>query len=70
MGNQPVSYNIRGWVFEPDAKRIMREAGLAVPEFRFAKTNKAVLQSARELGYLLAAKVVSPAVLHKTEVID
>lgn len=58
----------RGWVFEPDAKRIMREAGLAVPEFRFAKTNEAALQSARELGYPLAAKVVSPAVLHKTEV--
>lgn len=58
----------RGWVLEPDAKRIMHEAGLAVPEFRFAKSNEAALQSAKELGYPLVAKVVSPAVLHKTEV--
>ena len=57
----------RGWVLEPDAKRIMREAGLAVPEFRFAKTKQAALQSANELGYPLVAKVVSPAVVHKTE---
>jgi hypothetical protein len=58
----------RGWVMEPDAKLILREAGLVVPENRFAKTNAAALQSARELGYPLVAKVVSPAVLHKTEV--
>jgi succinyl-CoA synthetase beta subunit len=58
----------RGWVLEPDAKQIMREAGLAVPEFRFAATNAAAVQAAQELGYPLVAKVVSPAVLHKTEV--
>jgi acetate---CoA ligase (ADP-forming) subunit beta len=58
----------RGWVLEPDAKRIMREAGLAVPEFRFAQTVDAALQAAKALGYPLVAKVVSPAVLHKTEV--
>lgn len=58
----------RGWVLEPDAKRIMGEAGLAVPEFRLAKTIDAALQAAKALGYPLVAKVVSPAVLHKTEV--
>lgn len=58
----------RGWVLEPDAKLIMREAGLAVPEFRFAETQDAALRSAGEIGYPLVAKVVSPAVLHKTEV--
>jgi succinyl-CoA synthetase beta subunit len=57
----------RGWVLEPDAKRIMREAGLAVPEFRFVKTKQAALQSAKELGYPLVAKIVSPAIVHKTE---
>jgi acetate---CoA ligase (ADP-forming) subunit beta len=58
----------RGWVLEPAAKQIMREAGLVVPEFRFAATTQAAAQSARELGYPLVAKVVSPVVLHKTEV--
>jgi succinyl-CoA synthetase beta subunit len=58
----------RGWVLEPDAKRVMQEAGLAVPEFRFATSGEAALKSAGELGYPLVAKVVSPAVMHKTEV--
>jgi acetate---CoA ligase (ADP-forming) subunit beta len=58
----------RGWVLEPDAKEILREAGLAVPNFRFAKTLEAALQSAQTLGYPLVAKVVSPAILHKTDV--
>lgn len=58
----------RGWVLEPDAKKIMREAGLVVPEFRFAETIDAALLAAKELGYPLVTKVVSPDVLHKTEV--
>ena len=58
----------RGWVLEPDAKQIMSEAGLMVPEFRFAETGDAAIEAARQLGYPLVAKVVSPAVLHKTEV--
>ena len=58
----------RGWVLEPDAKLILREAGLSVPENRFAKTKADALQSAKALGYPLVAKVVSAAVLHKTEV--
>ena len=58
----------RGWVLEPDAKTIMREAGLAVPEFHYAKDSDAALDAARFLGYPLVAKVVSPDALHKTEV--
>ena len=58
----------RGWVLEPDAKQVMREAGLLVPDFRFARTIDAALQSAKELAYPLVVKVVSPDVMHKTEV--
>jgi acetate---CoA ligase (ADP-forming) subunit beta len=58
----------RGWILEPDAKLIMGEAGLTVPENRFANSKETALQSAKELGYPLVAKVVSSAVLHKTEV--
>ncbi|BBO88214.1 acetate--CoA ligase family protein [Desulfosarcina ovata] len=58
----------RGWVLEPDAKRIMREVGLDVPDFRYATQLEAAAKSAAELGYPLVAKVVSPAVLHKSEV--
>ncbi len=58
----------RGWVLEPDAKTVMREAGLTVPEFCFAKDIDMALNAAKKLGYPLAAKIVSPKVLHKTEV--
>ncbi len=58
----------RGWVLEPDAKQIMREAGLVVPDFRFVATSQEAVASANTLGYPLVAKVVSPTVLHKTEV--
>jgi acetate---CoA ligase (ADP-forming) subunit beta len=62
-----VASKSRGWVLEPDAKRIMREAGLTIPDFRFAETIDSAMQAAKALGYPLVAKVVSPAVLHKTE---
>lgn len=58
----------RGWVLEPDAKKIMREAGLTVPEFEYATTVEQALRAAGRIGYPLAAKVVSPTVLHKSEV--
>ncbi|MGA6924959.1 MAG: acetate--CoA ligase family protein [Desulfosarcina sp.] len=58
----------RGWVLEPDAKCIMRDAGLEVPEFHYGTTVDEILRSAHAIGYPLVAKVVSPKVLHKTEV--
>lgn len=58
----------RGWVLEPDAKAIMREAGLSVPDADYATTEADAIRSAGNIGYPLVAKVVSPSVLHKTEV--
>jgi acyl-CoA synthetase (NDP forming) len=56
-----------GWVLEPDAKRLFRLAGFEVPRFKRAFGLEAALQFAEEIGYPLVAKIVSPKVLHKTD---
>lgn len=58
----------RGWVLEPDAKKIFSEAGLSVPGFHFSTSRKDAFRDAREIGYPLVAKIVSPNALHKSDV--
>lgn len=57
-----------GWILEPDAKNILAEAGLTVPDFRFATTKADAVQAVKDIGAPLAAKVVSPRILHKSDV--
>ena len=57
----------RGWVLEPDAKRLLSMAGLDVPRFKWAKASSEAVTSASEIGYPVVAKVVSPNVLHKSD---
>jgi acetate---CoA ligase (ADP-forming) subunit beta len=57
-----------GWVLEPDAKRILSLAGISVPPFIWAQNLEEALQFAEENEYPVVAKVVSPKVVHKTEV--
>lgn len=57
----------RGWVLEPEAKRLLSLAGLEVARFLFAATVEEVVRFAKEIGYPLVGKVVSPKVVHKSE---
>jgi len=57
-----------GWVLEPEAKRFFCLGGLDIPRFAWAKTEEEAIRSAAEIGYPLAAKIVSPRILHKSEV--
>jgi len=57
-----------GWVMEPEAKHLFSLAGLDVPRFRWAKDKKEVAQFGKEIGYPLVAKIVSPKVVHKSDV--
>lgn len=57
-----------GWILEPDAKLLFREAGLPVPRFGWAKQASELQKIATEIGFPLAAKVVSPSVIHKSDV--
>jgi succinyl-CoA synthetase beta subunit len=53
---------------EPEAKQIFSLAGLDVPRFRWAKDKGEITQFAEEIGYPLVAKVVSPKVIHKSDI--
>jgi acyl-CoA synthetase (NDP forming) len=58
----------RGWVLEPDAKRVCSLAGLTVPRFTWATGIDEAVRFAQEIGYPVVAKLVSPHVLHKSDV--
>ena len=57
-----------GWVLEPDAKRLLSLAGFDIPRFTLARTPEEAVRFAREIGYPVVAKVVSPRILHKSDV--
>jgi len=57
-----------GWVLEPAAKRLFSLAGFDVPRFTLARTPEEAVRFAREIGYPVVAKVVSPRILHKSDV--
>jgi acyl-CoA synthetase (NDP forming) len=57
-----------GWVLEPEAKRLFSINGLDIPRFNWTRTLKDAVVFAEEIGYPVVAKVVSPKVIHKSEV--
>lgn len=57
-----------GWVLEPDAKALFRLAGFDVPRSALARSGEEALAAAREIGWPVVAKVVSPSVIHKSDI--
>jgi acyl-CoA synthetase (NDP forming) len=57
----------KAWISEPQAKRILSLAGLEVPRFFLARGVDEAIRFAKEIGYPIVGKVVSPKVIHKTE---
>jgi acyl-CoA synthetase (NDP forming) len=57
-----------GWVLEPEAKRVCSLAGLTVPRFTWATGVDEAVRFAQGIGYPVVAKLVSPHVLHKSDV--
>jgi succinyl-CoA synthetase beta subunit len=57
-----------GWILEPEAKRLLALAGVAVPDFSLAATAADARAAADRIGYPVVAKVVSAAIVHKSEV--
>lgn len=58
----------RSYLLEPEAKIVCMEYGIPVTRFRVAKTREEALMFAKEIGYPVVLKIVSPDVIHKFDV--
>jgi len=57
-----------GWVLESDAKQIFSLLGFTVPKFSVVINVDEALEFANKIGYPVVAKVVSPLIMHKSDV--
>jgi len=57
-----------GWVLEPDAQRIFSLYGFETPKYDVAVHGDQAAAVARRIGYPVVAKIVSPAIVHKSDV--
>ena len=55
-------------ITEEIAKGVLSEYDISVPEFALVKDVDSAVTEARRLGFPLVAKIVSPQILHKTDV--
>lgn len=58
----------RKFLLEPEAKAVCIEYGIPVTQFKVAKTEAEALRSADEIGYPVVLKIISPDIVHKTDV--
>ena len=57
-----------GWVLEPDAQIIFSLYGFKTPKYGVATEASQAISLARQIGYPVVAKIVSPAIIHKSDV--
>jgi 3-hydroxypropionyl-CoA synthetase (ADP-forming) len=55
-------------ITEESAKSILTEYGISVPPYALVKNGQEAKDKAKQLGFPLVAKIVSPEILHKTDV--
>jgi acyl-CoA synthetase (NDP forming) len=58
----------RGWLLEPEAKELCNTYGLPVGVWKIVKTAEEARAAGKEIGYPLVIKIVSPDVIHKSDV--
>lgn len=58
----------RKTLVEPEAKEILRLSSIPVPRFAVVKDVNAAIEAAEKLGYPLVLKIVSPDIIHKSDI--
>ncbi len=59
---------MRDFLPESEAHEVLKAYGFPVLDFRLARNEQECLQCAKEIGYPVALKIVSPDILHKVDV--
>lgn len=55
-------------ITEESSKEILSEYGIKVPKYALVTNSDEAVQKSKEIGFPLVAKIVSPDILHKTDV--
>lgn len=58
----------RKYLMEHEAKKICEAYGIPITKFKVAKNIKEAIKFANEIGYPVVFKIISPDIIHKTDV--
>jgi len=54
-------------LLETEAKELLREYGIPVPDFKLIKSEEEITGLAKKINFPLVMKIVSPDIIHKTD---
>ena len=55
-------------LLETEAKELLREYGIPVPDFKLIKNEEEISGLAKEINFPITMKIASPDIIHKTDV--
>lgn len=59
---------LRNSLLEPEAKALINSIGITTPSFDIANDSEEAVEIAKSIGYPVVLKVISPDIIHKTDV--
>ena len=54
-------------LLETEAKELLKEYGIPVPDFKLIKSEDEIIGLAKEINFPIAMKIVSPDIIHKSD---
>jgi len=54
-------------LLETEAKELLKEYGIPVPDFKLIKSEEEIAGLAKEINFPIVMKIVSPDIIHKTD---
>jgi len=58
----------RKYLLEPEAKTLCAQYGIPVTRFKTAKNQQEAVRHAKEIGYPIVLKIISPDIIHKWDI--